>query len=352
MRKLDVVVGAQFGSEAKGHVTQQIIKASSPHDDGLNIRVAGPNAGHTAYDAANRKWPFRQLPVAMVTDTKWMNAIAAGSEVDPDVLLSEIDMVRSVHDRLAGDRLIVDPQATVLTPEHRDAEAKASLTANVGSTGKGIGAARSDRIMRKAGIVGDDKFLIHQLEQRGVRIGEVARLVDDVDHIIIEGTQGYGLGLHAGYYPYCTSSDCRAIDFLAMAGINPWQEWMSDEDFTIWAVARVHPIRVAGNSGPLQNETTWEALGLPAEKTTVTQKIRRVGDWDPDLVRAAVSANGGPVPVVLAITMLDQKFPADAGKDDARALTSEALNWLHQVAHTTRTGIRMVTTSPTTAIRL
>ncbi|WP_369007005.1 adenylosuccinate synthetase, partial [Staphylococcus aureus] len=43
--------------------------------------------------------------------------------------------------------------------------------------------------------------------------------------IILEGTQGYGLGLHAGMYPYCTSSNTRSIDFLAMAAIYP-ERWI------------------------------------------------------------------------------------------------------------------------------
>lgn len=76
-----------------------------------------------------------------------------------------------------------------------------------------------------------------------------------------------------------------------------------------WVVARVYPIRVAGNSGPMKGETTWEALGLEPEKTTVTQKIRRVGAWDADLVRRAVQANGGEKSVRVVITMLDQVIP-------------------------------------------
>ena len=129
--------------------------------------------------------------------------------------------------------------------------------------------------------------------------------------IVIEGTQGFRLGLHAGYYPQCTSSDCRAIDFLAMAGIAPWDAGITD--FDVWVVVRAFPIRVAGNSGPMLDETTWQALGLPDEYTTVTQKVRRVGGWDDDLLLDAVEANGGPDVVKVAYAMADQRWPELAG---------------------------------------
>src|SRR5699024_7206253 len=70
-------------------------------------------------------------------------------------------------------------------------------------------------------------------------------------HVVVEGTQGYWLGLHAGHYPQSTSNNARPIDFLAMAGLNPW-EW----DFYPIGVTRTNPIRVAGNSGPLPAKPT------------------------------------------------------------------------------------------------
>jgi len=70
-------------------------------------------------------------------------------------------------------------------------------------------------------------------------------------------------------------------------------------------VIRCHPIRVAGDSGGLLGETTWETIaaeaGLPLdyrEYTTVTGKVRRVGRFDPGLVRRAIAANS-PSRVVL-----------------------------------------------------
>jgi adenylosuccinate synthase len=181
--------------------------------------------------------------------------------------------------------------------------------------------------MRSAQRILDSEDALNRLMNIGVEVINADQhlrwmaewLSHDSSLIVIEGTQGYGLGLHAGYYPTCTSSDTRAIDFLAMAGINPWSPGL--EHVTVWLVARVFPIRVAGASGPLKGETTWEELGLPEERTTVTHKVRRVGDWDSDLIRKAVVANGGATfepshaflhggyEVVVALTMVDQLIP-------------------------------------------
>lgn len=310
MKTLDVVVGGQFGSEAKGHVTKKVLQKRQydrAADGYVNVRVAGPNAGHCVLDERGNKFALRTIPVGAVLPGVQL-VIAAGSEVDPQVLSDEwFELTAKRHD-IAG-RFHVSAEATVLTPQHREAEA--GMQARMGSTGKGIGAARADRIMRTATRVGDDLALVDFIRDIGGVVYHGPQPFDmDDKSVVIEGTQGYGLGLHAGHYPQCTSSDCRAIDFCAMAGLNPWDA----QKFTPWVVARVYPIRVAGNSGPLKGESSWEDLGLPQEFTTVTKKVRRVGEWDADLISAAMAANGKNSR--LAITMLDQKFEAVKGLDN------------------------------------
>jgi adenylosuccinate synthase len=171
--------------------------------------------------------------------------------------------------------------------------------------------------------------------------------LDGADDVIIEGTQGYGLGLHTAFYPQVTSSDCRAIDFLAMAGISPWAE---DVRLDVLLVARVFPIRVAGNSGPLRGETSWSDLDLPEERTTVTNKVRRVGQWDEALVMEALVANGGGdfhPDVKVALTMLDQLHPEM--RDETTLLpASEA--YVADLEDKLGTYIPLVGTSPTTVV--
>ena len=279
---------------------------------------------------------MRALPVGFVEpDTQLV--IAAGSEVDPNVLISEISAVEDAGFHVR-DRLFISPQATHLTPEHIQQEAESDLNERLGSTAKGIGAARAERIWRKAPIVADHAPILWSL------LGHVidptpeirANLMGGGDTaVVIEGTQGYGLGLHAGYYPQCTSSDARAIDFLAMAGLNPW-DLQNIRDFQVHLVIRPYPIRVAGNSGALQGETSWDDLGLEAERTTVTQKIRRVGQFDPELVRQAIEANGARN-VQIHVAMMDQVFPQ---LSNATEFPSEFIDhlgelqeWLQQIPY-------------------
>ena len=169
----------------------------------------------------------------------------------------------------------------------------------------------------------------------------------------IEGTQGYGLGLHHPNYPQVTSSDCRAIDFMAMAGVSPWDTAV--EDLQVWLVFRPYPIRVAGNSGPMLGETTWEQLGLAQERTTVTQKVRRVGHWDPKLARDAVYANGGPSEhLYLALTMADQLDASVSGVTEQYNLEKSEIvcEFLDMVDADCDQAVSLVGTSDRTMVRL
>lgn len=314
MGKLQVVVGGQFGSEAKGAVAAHLTRTEPERT--MAIRVAGPNAGHTVYDDDGNEFKLRCIPVAAAVDHQAILAIGAGSEVDESVLEHEIEMLEAKGHPVRS-RLLVDSQATVLGTQHIRQEQ--TLTSRVGSTAKGIGAARSDRIWRNAELWGA------HVEEEYVDVASRARThLRQGGTVLVEGTQGYGLGLHAGYYPYCTSSDCRAIDFLAMAGLSPWANYVTE--FETWVTLRTYPIRVAGNSGPLQNETSWDVLGFEEERTTVTNKVRRVGHWDTNLARQAILANGGPSSQVkVALMFLDYVVPACAGSTEPSPATNTAV---------------------------
>lgn len=335
MSRLKVVVGGQYGSEAKGAVTARLaLDSAAP----LVVRVGGPNAGHTVVDAAGREWKLRHVPAGFV-NPRAMLALAPGSEVNAEVLFEEINALEDAGYRI-GDRLFVDPQATLLDDTHITQEAVSSLNERLGSTAKGVGAARADRIWRTAPLTGD----LHNPTS-------VAELVEDwhtTGHdIIIEGTQGFGLGLHAGHYPFCTSGDARAVDMLAQAGVSPWRWPLGDIE--VWVVFRTRPIRVAGNSGPLYGETTWGELGLPEEYTTVTKRVRRVGEWDTELAWAALAANGAPSPAIrIAVTMLDHMFPEVSGVTKWSDLSQPARAWLREREKELGQPIDMVGTGPYT----
>lgn len=360
MKTLEVVVGAQYGSEAKGHVVQRLTERAQKWCMPQVIRVAGPNAGHTGYDRLGQAWALRQVPVAAVTEKPAVLGIAAGSEIDLPVLLDEYDRLRDAG--LIGNKMLwVAGEATLITDEHKEIENMpnfdgggrpqegTNLVGRIGSTGKGIGAARADRIMRKAQRLMDSPEAMEALGDRGIPVAIESSLgmKGTDEHVIIEGTQGYALGLRAGHYPQCTSSDCRAIDFMAMAGVHPW----SFDKVNVWAVARIYPIRVAGNSGPLKDETSWKELGLNEEHTTVTKKVRRVGGEDWDLVARSVRANGGHPTVKVALTMLDQKFPEIAHKDYyandlSHARFGEIAAYVAGIQSQVKAEIGLITTGP------
>lgn len=336
IRHLDIIVGAQFGSEAKGHITAQINRARRNHPNHTpnraTIRVAGPNAGHSAQGNIDQKiWALRTIPITAVVDPTCDLILAAGSEIDIEVLEDEITRLDQAGYHVS-DRLLISEQATILEPHHKQAETTADLTGKIGSTGKGIGAARAARLMRQANIARDNTYTRQWTTPDPVHRLLASHTTWDV---IIEGTQGYGLGLHSGHYPHCTSSNTRAIDFLAMAGLNPWDHRIARTD--TWLVARTYPIRVAGNSGPLNDELDWARLAeisngyIQPERTTVTQKIRRIGEWDQDLVVSAYEANGGDIDnptnpnVHIILSFLDYIDPTVANSTD---LTPEIYTWL------------------------
>jgi len=135
-------------------------------------------------------------------------------------------------------------------------------------------------------------------------ISDGGSVIDDAlkrgSRVLIEGTQGFALSpIHGAAWPQCTSRDTTAAAFLSEAGVSPIHV---DE---VVLVLRCHPIRVAGNSGPLPRETTWSeianAAGAPhdlSEFTSVTHKLRRVAQFDSEVVKAAIRANQ-PTKVVL-----------------------------------------------------
>jgi adenylosuccinate synthase len=371
MSSIDIITGAQYGSEGKGHVTAQLVhKYNNIDQRTTNIRVAGPNAGHTVIDQGGMAHPLRTIPVAAAINPDADLYIAPGSEIDLDVFRQEILNLRQAGHPVRN--LYVSGEATLLTNKHKDQETQLDMHNKIGSTGKGIGAARADRIMRTAERVIDNweaRTLITSMKAQILTAPEhllfmANQLNQHNRHILIEGTQGYGLGLHAGRYPQCTSSDARAIDFLSMAGISPWSPGV--DRVTPWLVARVYPIRVAGNSGPLAGETSWEELGLPEEYTTVTHKTRRVGEWDARLMREAAVANGiavhqysmAPIdynaPGRVALTMVDQKIPQIHGVthlDDVDDDTQDQVwSLIDEVENNAGTRVGMFTTSADTCI--
>ena len=284
-----MVVGGQFGSEGKGKVALEIARRSS--EPVAVVRVGGPNSGHTAHDRAGRKRVLRQLPAGCI-DRDVDIVLPAGSYIDVDVLRSEIEELDYPRDRIR-----ISGQARIITDQHKRWEAAAGLVGAIGSTGSGVGGAVMASVARGAGNFELESFEAADHSDLEPFISDTSghlRAGLDAGHrVIVEGTQGFGLSLlEGGYWPKATSRSTTAAGALAEAGLSP----VDVDDVTM--VIRSFPIRVAGDSGPLINETTWEAIAEKAgrdddlrEYTTVSRRLRRVGRFDPVLVRRALNAN-------------------------------------------------------------
>jgi adenylosuccinate synthase len=301
-----IVVGGQFGSEAKGKVISFLANKFD-----IAVRTGSPNAGHTVLNNGEI-YRLQQIPATFVNPNCAL-CIGAGALINPDVLKKEVEFTKTKK------RLFIDPQAGIIEEKHILQEL--GLAEKIGSTEKGCGAALADRIARKNFKLAKDALQDFQI----VKIAEkLNQAIDEGKNVLVEGTQGFGLSLYHGIYPFVTSRDTGAANFLAEAGISPL---LATE---IILVIRTYPIRVAGNSGPLLKEITWEELSdrigkKVEEKTTVTKKIRRVAEFDIDLIKKAILINR---PTQIALQFLNYLYPQDENKNSWDGLSIEAKKYI------------------------
>lgn len=309
-----VVVGGQFGSEGKGKVAHYLAKEMGAT---VAIRVGGPNSGHTVIDPSGRAIIFKQLPTAAILPGVHC-VLPAGSYIRLDILQEEI--------RIAGldpSRLLIDPNAVVITDQEVSDEHGSELRALIGSTQSGTGAAVIARAARLGGVklARDEEALRAYVHPT---INFLRDRLDRKERILVEGTQGFGLSLlHSPHYPYATSRDTTASGFISEAGLSP-----RDVD-DIVMVLRAFPIRVPGNSGPLENETTWDDVQRESgsqstlvEHTSVTRTVRRVARFDPSIVKLALLHTR---PTRIVLNHLDH---VDIGCASTLSLTSKARDFL------------------------
>lgn len=287
---VSVVVGGQFGSEGKGKVCRFFaLKRNAT----AVVRVGGINSGHTVIGQNGDPIVFRILPTAAIDKTACC-VLPAGSYLDIDLLFQEINQAG-----IDPSKVKIHPNAAVITKKQVEMERNSNLSNRLGSTGSGTGAAVCMRVFRNPAFLRAKD--VDVLRPFLCDTSELLRTQLTEGHeVLIEGTQGFGLSnLHSQYYPYVTSRDTTAAGFVSEAGLSPF-------DVTnIIMVIRSFPIRVAGESGPLPCETSWDAVTKCAnsptpikEYTSVTKKLRRVAEFDADIVRKAIAVNR-PTQIVL-----------------------------------------------------
>jgi adenylosuccinate synthase len=261
-----VLVDGQFGSTGKG-LGEQVLAQYAGERIEVVTTNAGPNSGHTIYQDG-RKIVTKQVPSFSIEASRWVKPpslyLNAGAIIDREILDKEAHFVDN-------SLLLIHPSAAAIKPEHY--ETQASLSA-IASTQMGTGPALADKVMRKKFAVASERFDF-ETYKIGARAWDWKR-----ERVFVSTAQGFSLGLNQGFYPYTTSRECSVQQALSDANI-PARRLRK-----VITVHRVHPIRVGntptGTSGgvyPDQRETTWGALGVRPELTTVTKRVRRVFTW-------------------------------------------------------------------------
>jgi len=328
MMTVSVVVGGQYGSEGKGKVALALVRRRG--GEAVAVRVGGPNSGHTGIRASDRrKFALRQIPAGAI-DGAASVVLPAGCYIDVDLLEHEIAELG-----IDPERVIVSAHAHLIDERHRVWEAQSGLVDQIGSTGSGTGAAVLGRLMRGCAPVGG-MVMPPSARMAGDEPRLARFVVDDTTawlrtalergaYVMIEGTQGFGLSLlHSPHFPKVTSRDTSAAATLAEAGLSPM-----DVGEIVLAL-RCHPIRVAGASGPLTAETSWEEIAREGgidrdirEYTTVTKKERRVGRFDAELVRAAIAANQPSLVALNHLSYVDERVGDGVVTERAQAFVRE-----------------------------
>lgn len=310
--KLTVVVGGQYGSEGKGAIVAHIA-----NDYQVHVRVGSPNAGHTIY-WRGAKHVMQSIPCGWINpDAKIV--IGRGALLNMKQFMKELVHIMQYYPDFMK-RLYIDPEAGILSEKFHEQEGGiyGEMHKRIGSTGEGVGPARVARINRDPEQFKQFKNVAEEYGLEQCLATNTPRLLAEWQeagaNVLIEGTQGSALSLLHSHWPYCTSIDTNAAGIISEVGIAPAH--VTD----VLMVCRTYPIRVAGNSGPMEGETSWEELAaktngyIKPEKTTVTKKVRRVAEWDDNLFEQSCILNR---PTEIALTFADYVDPALAGTTSA-----------------------------------
>ncbi len=330
-----VVVGAQWGDEGKG----KIVDLLSDEADVVARYQGGPNAGHTVV-AKDQTFVLHLIPSGILRPNT-ICYIGNGVVVDCDALRQERDTLQKQGVHVDG-RLFVSLSAHIILPDHR---AQEQITeggperARIGTTGRGIGPAYTDKAGRVGLRVADllDPVLreerVRRLRERTIRLlGSDAKLEpieavlarcakDDellrsmavnVSHavdaairggkrVLLEGAQGTHLDLDHGTYPYVTSSSAVAGGACTGVGIGPTK--ITD----VIGVAKAYATRVGNGPFPseLEGELSDKLREEGNEYGATTGRPRRCGWFDVVAIRHAVRVNGLTQLVITKLDVLD-----------------------------------------------
>ena len=297
-----VVIGAQWGDEGKGKIVDYLAENAQ-----YVVRYAGgPNAGHTIV-VAGKQFALHQVPSGILHPGKSV-FLGAGMVIDPEALFNELQMLKDNGIDWEG-RVFISDRAHIILPRYRqmDKDRDAARKRPIGTTGRGIGIAYSEKAERDglrladldwpeklAELDGEDRRYVDTYKDRllAMRVDLTAKLyaLQD-DNMLFEGAQGALLDIDSGTYPYVSSGASCAAGAATGCGIGP-----HDLD-KILGVFKAYQTRV-GN-GPMPTEFDSESEGELCEyvrKTgreygVTTGRARRCGYLDLVALRYACRVN-------------------------------------------------------------
>ena len=321
MKKVDVILGLQWGDEGKG----KVVDVLTPNYDVVARFQGGPNAGHTL-EFEGQKYVLRSIPSGIFQGDK-INIIGNGVVIDPALFKAEAEsLAASGHD--LTQRLRISKKAHLILPTHRvlDAAYESSKgDAKVGTTGKGIGPTYTDKVSRTGVRVGDilhnfdEVYALAKSRHEGILKGmnfsydiselektwfegveflkkftfvdseyEINKLIQADRPVLCEGAQGTLLDVDFGSYPFVTSSNTVCAGACTGLGIAPTSVG------AVKGIFKAYCTRVG--SGPFPTElfdTDGDKMcDIGREFGSVTGRKRRCGWLDLVALKYAVMING------------------------------------------------------------
>jgi adenylosuccinate synthase len=319
-----IVIGAQWGDEGKGKVTD-LLGSQVSH---VVRYQGGNNAGHTVVTPDGSKYALHLLPSGVLTPS-CVPVIGNGVVVDPKVLLDEIDGL--AERGVSCDRLLISSDAHLIMPHHRalDRVVERYLgSARIGTTGRGIGPAYGDKVGRVGIRVQDlldpgilrqklelvlrekNQVLVKVYNRKAIDADAVAeeylqyaarltpyiadtRLVlatalERDETILLEGAQATLLDVDHGTYPFVTSSNPTAGGACVGSGIPPTRI------SKVIGIIKAYTTRVGSGPFPTElfDENGAHLRKVGTEYGTTTGRERRCGWFDALVGRYAVRVNG------------------------------------------------------------
>ena len=317
-----VVLGAQWGDEGKGKVTDFFASSA----DYVVRFQGGNNAGHTIV-VGDEKLALSLTPSGVLYPD-CVPVIGSGCVVDLAFLKKELEMLNSKN--VSTKKLAISPNAHVIMPYHKllDELIEESLGENkIGTTKKGIGPCYADKIQRSGiriqDLIDDEVFaekvktnveeknqlltkiygrnpidpneIINEFKTYKEIINNhvkdtslmISNAIKEGKNILFEGAQGTLLDIDHGTYPFVTSSNTSSANAAIGSGVGPLNL------NKIVGVTKAYISRVG--SGPFiteqKNDIGDYLIEKGAEFGVVTGRRRRCGWLDLISLKYSVRVN-------------------------------------------------------------